>query len=236
MEYYQLVQYSFVFLTLLCLALILIGLNKALVYANNPSRKKIVIYTVTSLSLWIGILAAMSLSGFLSDFSSVPPRVFIVLIVPLITLILLLRFGKLSSLLKVIPPEWLINIQVFRFFVEILLWLLFLDELLPVQMTIEGRNFDILAGLTAINVGVLCFTKERLNKRVAIIWNFFGLALLSNIVITAILSFPTPFRVFMNEPANTIVAQFPIVLLPGILVPIAYWMHIFSLKQLMSVD
>jgi hypothetical protein len=38
----------------------------------------------------------------------------------------------------------------------------------------------------------------------------------------------------MNEPANTLVAQFPFILLPGVLVPLAYTLHIFSLRQLMS--
>jgi hypothetical protein len=38
----------------------------------------------------------------------------------------------------------------------------------------------------------------------------------------------------MNEPANTIVAVFPISWLPGLLVPLAYTLHIFSLKQLLG--
>jgi hypothetical protein len=38
----------------------------------------------------------------------------------------------------------------------------------------------------------------------------------------------------MNEPANTLVGQFPFILLPGILVPIAYGLHIFSLRQLLK--
>jgi hypothetical protein len=49
-----------------------------------------------------------------------------------------------------------------------------------------------------------------------------------------VLSMPTSLRYFMNEPSNTIVAQFPFILLPGVLVPIAYTMHIFSLRQLLS--
>ena len=54
-----------------------------------------------------------------------------------------------------------------------------------------------------------------------------------NIVVIAVLSMPTPIRYFMNEPANVIVGQFPFILLPGVLVPIAYAMNIFSLRQLL---
>ena len=50
----------------------------------------------------------------------------------------------------------------------------------------------------------------------------------------AVLSMPTSIRYFMNEPSNTLVGQFPFILLPGILVPIAYTMHIFSLRGLQA--
>lgn len=36
----------------------------------------------------------------------------------------------------------------------------------------------------------------------------------------------------MNEPSNVLLAQFPFILLPGVLVPLAYTLHIFSLRQL----
>jgi hypothetical protein len=36
----------------------------------------------------------------------------------------------------------------------------------------------------------------------------------------------------MNEPANTLVAKFPFILLPGVLVPLAYGLHILSLRQI----
>jgi hypothetical protein len=37
----------------------------------------------------------------------------------------------------------------------------------------------------------------------------------------------------MNEPANTIVAQFPFIYLPGVLVVLAFVFHVFSLRQLL---
>ena len=101
-------------------------------------------------------------------------------------------------------------------------------------MTFEGRNWDILAGLTAPIFGYYCFVKKQWPKGIAIAWNIAGLALLANIVTIAVLSMPTPARIFMNEPANTIVAEFPFIWLPGILVTIAYCFHIFSLRQLLK--
>ena len=71
-------------------------------------------------------------------------------------------------------------------------------------------------------------------KAVGIIYNIIGLLLLFNIVTIAVLSMPTPFRQFMNEPANTMVAQFPFVYLPGVLVVLAFAFHAFSLRQLIT--
>ena len=100
-------------------------------------------------------------------------------------------------------------------------------------MTFEGRNFDILVGLTAPVIGFL-YVKDKVKfRRIALLWNFAGMALIINILVIAILSFPTKFRYFMNEPSNTFVTEFPGVLLPGLLVMIAYTMHYFSIKQLM---
>jgi hypothetical protein len=63
-------------------------------------------------------------------------------------------------------------------------------------------------------------------------WNITGLILLANIVTIAILSFPTPFRAYTDPPGSDIIASFPFIWLPGILVPVAYSMHFLSLVQL----
>jgi hypothetical protein len=98
-------------------------------------------------------------------------------------------------------------------------------------MTFEGRNFDVLSGLTAPLIAFLAF-RNQLPKSVLIAWNLICLGLLINIVTVAVLSMPTPFRYFMNEPANTIVAQFPISWLPTFLVPLAYMLSFISIRQL----
>jgi len=103
--------------------------------------------------------------------------------------------------------------------------------LLPVQMTFEGRNFDIIAGLLGLLAGWLMINKKNAWKSIAITYNIVGLGLLVNILLIAVLSMPTPIRYFMNEPSNMIVADFPFIYLPAVLVVIALAFHIFSLRQ-----
>jgi hypothetical protein len=115
---------------------------------------------------------------------------------------------------------------------ELILWALFLAYVIPVQMTFEGLNFDVLVGLTAPVVAYMCFKKKKWPVSVAIFWNFFGLALLATIVTIAILSAPTPFRQFMTDPAPTFIASVPYIWLPGFVVPVALYGHVMSIKQL----
>lgn len=179
--------------------------------------------------LWATVVSIGSLSGFTGNFNLFPVNAMPMLLIPLITTLILLFTADMKTLATHLNLKALTQLQVFRVLVEIVLWLLFLQNLLPVQMTFEGRNFDILAGITAI-IAASYFLN---NKAWMIAWNIFGLLLLINIVVIALLSMPTPFRVFDNEPANVIVTQFPYVFLPTFLVPLAYLLHFISLKKLL---
>lgn len=177
---------------------------------------------------WGIFLLAVSATGFFTNFETFPPRLMIALVVPLVAIILTVRSNAAKDLLLVVPARNIVRLQVFRVFVELLIWASFALDQLPVQMTFEGRNFDVLSGLFAPVVAYWL-----VNNRTALyIYNYVSLALLINIVTIAILSTPIPFRVFMNEPANLLVTKFPFILLPGMLVPLAYGLHFLSLRQL----
>lgn len=183
---------------------------------------------------WLGFVYIWSRFDIFSNFSLFPFNAAPVILIPLITIVLFTFSKKVKEILPCIPQENIIKLQVFRFYVEVLLWALFSVSLLPVQMTFEGRNFDVITGVTA----VLLTTRisgfmllDKMSNALVIAWNILGLALLINIVAIAILSMPTPFRVFMNEPANTIVTEFPISMLPAFLVPLAYMLHLLSIRK-----
>lgn len=234
MKYLLWTQIGFIGLSLICLGALYIGLRKVLKNQTEEFNGKAIKTFLVSIGLWIIVLSVLSLTGFIGDFSSMPPKFIVVLVVPIIGLVFLHRSKTFKQIIALVPHHWLVLLQSFRIAVEILLWLLFLDNIAPVQMTFEGRNLDILVGLTAPIAALLFFKKNKIRKWGGVIWNVLGLALLLNIILVALLSTPTPLRIFMNEPANTIVTKFPIVFLPGILVPLAYYLHFFSLKKLFT--
>jgi hypothetical protein len=228
-------QAGFVVLTVIYFYFLLKELRTGVDFTTwNPARKKKFKTGLIVVSIVLAIMiSAWSLSGVMGDFSLFPLNFMPVLALPLLLATWIIFSKSFTEVLENISPERLIRLQSFRFFVEVLLWLLFIDGLLPGQMSFEGRNFDVISGISAPVIAWLV-ARGKISRPLLIIWNFVCLALLINIVTIAIISTPTPWRIFMNEPANTIVAVFPISWLPGLLVPLAYTLHIFSLKQLFA--
>ena len=222
-------------LTLICIVFILKGVHAALKKTGweEGRRKKIFIATTLAVLLWTALLSVLSFQGFFSDFSNLPPRPALAILIPLPIVLLIVFSKKGTQFLQSIPPHWLVWMQTFRIAVELLLLLAFINNKLPVQMTFEGKNFDIFSGILALPVGYVLAKRKSHASKWAVIYNFIGIFLLINILVIAVLSMPTSIRYFMNEPANVLVAEFPFILLPGILVPLAYTLHIFSLRQLL---
>jgi hypothetical protein len=232
--YFFIAQAGFVALTAICLLLILYATRHTLLrmgWERAKATKRTVLVGAVLLG-WILFASVLALRGVLADFSSLPPRLLLVILPPLIAAVWLTFNPGFKAFLGHVPASWLLYMQVFRVPVEILLWLLFVAGHVPVQMTFEGQNWDVITGITAPIAAWICSGQGRNSRAAAIAWNIFGLALLINIVTVAILSTPSPFRAFLNEPANTVVAQFPIVFLPALLVPLAYTLHFFSLRKL----
>lgn len=181
-------------------------------------------------SAWILADAGLALSGILGDFTRTPPPmvVFAVLSFVFATWLGLSGFG--DRLARGLPLAWLVGFQSFRLLAELAIYLAYKEGRAPVQMTFEGANFDILTGVGAMLVAPLVWKKKW--RVVALTWNWGGLLLLANVVVVAILSLPTSLRMFMNQPANTWVTEFPYVWLPGILVQFAWLGHLLVFRKL----
>lgn len=229
--YYPLAAGLFLAVVLSLLLLVVLGLSRAQTRLGHKASH-LPLWTAIGLLAWLMLLALLAQSGFFARFEVLPPRFAFAVLPPTLFILYLAGSGRISRLLAALPAGWLLGPQVFRVAVEVVLWLLFLEQRVPVQMTFEGLNYDILVGLTAPLVGLYLAGKPSRKRVVGVVWNILGLALLLNIVTIAILSTPTPFRFFMNEPANTIIADWPFIWLPGFVVPMAFMLHVFSLKQL----
>ncbi|MBI1185059.1 hypothetical protein GC194_12355 [bacterium] len=223
--------YGIVFLAF---ALLLSYLKKGIINAgiDREAGANFQLKLTFALFGWIVLLALSSYSGFFTNFNSLPPRQFITLIVPLIAIFLLMRNGYFKQIILANKAELPYYYQAFRIPIELFLWGMFAKDIIPVQMTFEGHNFDIAIAVLGPIVGYLVFAQNKLSKTIAIVYNIFGLLSVITIVAISALSMPTPLQAYHTEPANTLIAYFPYVLLPGFLVPFALLMHAAALYQL----
>ncbi len=220
----------FIKLVFVLLTIFLVNLLRKNIARFNPALAKNITIVV---SVWLLFLTVFSFTPGIHDFSKVPPTFMIALLFPLVIILVLSTRTNLQ--LEKIPFYIPVLFQSFRIVMELILWALHKEEIIPVQMTFEGRNLDILTGITAIPVG-LTLMKNKVNPKAVIAWNIGCLILLINIVVVAILSVPTPFRYFMNEPANTIITYWPFIWLPGFVVPMALLGHVISIKQMLKYE
>jgi len=101
-------------------------------------------------------------------------------------------------------------------------------------MTFEGRNWDILSGITAPLVWFLGYRQRTLPRWVLFTWNLVCLGLLFNIVGNAILAAPFDFQQQAFDQPNIAVLYFPYVWLPAVVVPLVLLSHLVALRGLAS--
>ncbi len=219
------VSITFILTTFLTISFLLIAVRQT-VFETIPA--KILVFL---LAFWTFFQAMVALSGFYQN-PVFPPRLVLFGVLPAILLILFYFIFFRKNFIEKLPLKVLTLLSVIRIPVELVLLWLFLGGLVPQSMTFEGRNFDILSGITAPVVYFLAFRGGKVNRPLLIVWNILALGLLLNIVITAILAFPS---VDPNLPLalqNRAVTFFPYVWLPTVVVPIVFFSHLANLWKL----
>jgi hypothetical protein len=217
----------FILTTLLTVGIFLYAVVRAGI-SSVPARL-LAAFTV----LWLIVQAVLALTGFFQKFDVLPPRTFAFGPLPffVVTIVYLVFFRKFLASLPLTVLTW---IHVIRIPVELCLLFLFQNSLVPIEMTFEGRNFDILSGITAPIIYYLAFRNGKVNRSLLIAWNLAALALLTNIVTIAVLAFPSPFQAVGLHQPNIGVTYFPYVWLPAVIVPIVFFCHLTSLWRLIS--
>jgi hypothetical protein len=189
--------------------------------------------TLLVLSCLILLQTILGISGFYQVTRSSPPRFFLLLLPILIAIVGLFATEKGRKYINGMDLGRLTLLHCLRLPVELVLFWLFMYKTIPKIMTFEGRNLDLLAGLSAPFIYYFGFVKKKISAAFILIWNIVGLGLLLNIVFIAILSAPFPIQCFGFEQPDIALLFFPFVLLPGCVVPLVLFAHLIAIKQLL---
>jgi hypothetical protein len=216
-------------ITILQIAFIAITLLTVVQFYRSTKHSKIVLVIIF---IWMAIQLLLGLTNFYTDGFTMPPRFALLIVPPLIFILIIFVTAGGKKFISSLNTRQLTLLHTIRIPVEIVLYFLFIAKTIPQIMTFEGRNFDILAGITAPVIYYFGFVKNNLSKPFLIIWNLICLGLLFNIVTLAILSAATPFQQFGFNQPNIAIAQFPFNWLASVVVPIVLFSHLATLRQL----
>ncbi|MBX3022545.1 MAG: hypothetical protein KF799_12805 [Bdellovibrionales bacterium] len=178
----------------------------------------------------IAALLAIGFSGVLRQFDVTPPP-FALFVLFILAVAWLFAFSSLGTLIvKHVSLRALVVFHAFRFLAELVLLTAMYEGLAPIQLTLEGYNYDTLTAVTA--VALFFYLGRHPNRPLVYAWNVMGLSFLAIIAFIAVTSMPTPLRLFMNEPSNVWVTGNPYILLPGVLVSAALTGHLLIFRKL----
>ena len=222
----------FALTTLLTLILFYFSLRKSSLEKAHKNANIILI----ALIIWIIIQTFLTLGNFYnSDTNTFPPRIFLTGVLPTLVTVLFVFLSKKGRIfMDSLPLKNLTFLNIIRIPVEIGLYYLFVYKTIPEIMTFEGRNFDILAGISAPFIAYFAFKENVIKRKLLLIWNIISLGLLLNIVVNAFLSAPSPLQLFAFDQPNIAILNFPISFLPTVMVPIVLFGHLVSIRRLIK--
>lgn len=180
---------------------------------------------------WMAIQLSLGLAGFYQNASTTPPRFIWLVLPPFLLIAGMFLTPKGKRFVDGLDLKQLTLLHTIRIPVEIVLYYLFTAKAIPQIMTFEGRNFDIISGLTAPLIYYSGFTTKKFPNSITIIWNVLCLGLLINIIILALLSAKTAFQQFGFDQPNIAITYFPFNWLPSVIVPLVLFSHVATLRK-----
>ncbi len=224
----QWLNWAFIVITFACLLLFLQAIKR------NPKIAHYSRLAAGIIFFWMILQMLITLKGFYLDFEGQPPN-FVLAIAPSIAFITILFVTKRGrNFIEALDLKSLTLLHIIRIPVELCLYGIFVAGAIPEVMTFAGRNHDIIAGLTAPMVWYFCLVKNSWSKRVLLVWNVLSLGLLTNIIVLAILSTPTPFQQFGFNQPNLAVVHFPYIWLPSVVVQLVIFSHLASIWKIIK--
>lgn len=227
---------GFIALTIFLAVVIYIGASVVAgkAYGDTTRAKQFKVRTALLFTVWLVYAGVISATGIFTV-SSLPPRVPLLLVLPVFVFFAyFFTNAKFKPIIANTPPSWLVYFQSFRIIVELLLLGLYLNSMLPKAATFEGYNYDILIGITAPLVGYFAF-KGAMKKPLLRIWNVAGIVTLFVVVFIIMTYAYFPQLWDTGSITGNGAFQFPYMYLASFLMPIALFMHIFSLVKMKAV-
>lgn len=220
--------------SLATVAALIFGLNRALKAANWPARdRQRAVWSATALlsAFYLAALIPARLGFYSVSPIQIPTIQFGILIPVIVGILLYLRWPSFRRVIETIPQQWLVGLQFYR--IEGVIFLaLYAMHTLPAAFAIPAGTGDVLVGLFAPFMARSYIRKSpNANTRLRT-WNLLGIADLVTAITTGFLTSPSPVQLLALDNPNHLISQYPLVMIPVFLVPLAILLHLASLQRL----
>lgn len=192
-------------------------------------RQSLVILAV--LTIWYGLVYFLGQTGFWAQNLLIVPFIAVGFITLFFWLRFLYKMPFLQNIASAIPIHWLVGVQVFRF-MGIGFLSFYALGLIPGEFALPTGWGDVFVGATAIPVAFLLWTKQSFAKKLAVWWNYLGIADLAMALFLGNITFPRPIQMLHTTPDNLLIALYPLVMVPLFAVPLSLLLHLFTLRVL----
>jgi hypothetical protein len=198
-----------------------------------PARtRRLVGFAAVAMLAWLALTAALPASGVLARQGPPPPLV--LFFVGCNVLAIVLAFSRVGARFAAgLPIAALVGVHGFRLPLELVLHRWYAEGAIPVQMTYEGHNFDIVTGVLAIALWLVA--RRRALPRSAVVgFEIVGLGLLVTVGTIAVLSAPLPLRRYTDGPPLVLALYFPYAWIVSVCVAGALFGHLVLLRRLLA--
>jgi hypothetical protein len=217
--------------------LVWIGVRRALcVLGYSPADRILPLVGAGAfVGAWLALAFWLGARGFFRGSpAEALPNVAFGLGVPLALALAILATSKLArDIVAATPQHLLIGVQLYRIEGAVFL-IMFASGRMPGEFAIPAGWGDLLIGVSAPIVAWLYRRDATRWRGVAVLWNVVGLADLLVAVGMGVLTAPGRFQQFALDAPNSLITEFPLVLIPTFLVPLSILLHGVSLWKLTS--
>lgn len=199
--------------------------------ASNAKQSRTAEVSGIVLAVWAMLAMVLAYRGFFRPPSthSFPPIGTNLIVVFLALALCLALSSSLRSL--VANQRRLTWLHVWRLEGVVFLILMAAGQM-PALWALPAGIGDIIVGVTAPFVATRLATPG--GRKLAVVFNLFGMADLVVAVALGVMTSPGPTQVLHTHPTSELVTQFPLALVPTFLVPLAFTIHVISLWQLLQ--
>ena len=184
-------------------------------------------------TLWFAAAWSAAINGvFMTGAASLPLLPMAILLPVIVGAPSLLSSRHVGQVLDVMPPSWLIALQLYRVFGS---WFVaaWLRGAAPIIPALPAGLGDILTGVFALPAAIAVAAGTVQGRRAAIAWNLLGLTDFAIAITLGMLTTPGRFQIIAPAVSSFNAGVYPDVLTPAFVVPSSILLHALSLRQLL---